>query len=70
MSLLLMAALSVAYVHRIYQLTPHPSHPSSLISAASGNNEVSVWDMETAARRQMVWASPAQPFGAMTDHVS
>lgn len=59
-----------AYVHRINQLTPHPNQPSSLISAASGNNEVSIWDMETAARRQMVWASPAQPFGAMTDNVS
>lgn len=60
----------VAYVHRINQLTPHPNQPSSLISAASGNNEVSIWDMETAARRQMIWASPAQPFGAMTDNVN
>ena len=59
----------VAYVHRINQLTPHPTQPSSLISAASGNNEVSVWDMETAARRQMIWASPAQPFSPMTDNV-
>jgi len=29
-----------------------------------------VWDMETATRRQMLWASPAQPFGEMTDNVS
>ena len=53
----------VAYVHRINQLTPHPTQPSSLISAASGNNEVSVWDMETAAR------CPAQLFSPMTDNV-
>ena len=59
-----------AHVHHVYQLSAHPTHPSSLISAASGNNEVSVWDMETATRRQMLWASPAQPFGAMTDNVN
>ena len=58
-----------AYIHRVYQLSAHPSQPSSLISAVSGNNEVSVWDMETANRRQMMWASPAQPFTCMTDNV-
>ena len=60
----------LAHVHHVYQLSAHPTHPSSLISAVSGNNEVSVWDMETATRRQMLWASPAQPFGEMTDNVS
>ena len=59
-----------AHIHRVQQLNPHPSQPSSIISAVSGNNEVSVWDMETATRRQMLWASPAQPFTCMTDHVS
>ena len=60
---------SSAHVHHVYQLSAHPTHPSSLISAVSCNNEVSVWDMETATRRQMLWASPAQPFGEMTDNV-
>jgi len=59
---------SKPHVHHVYQLSAHPTHPSSLISAVSGNNEVSVWDMETATRRQMLWASPAQPFGEMTDN--
>ena len=58
-----------AYVHHTYQLRAHPTQPSSLISAVSGNNEVSVWDMETASRRQMLWASPAPPFSEMADNV-
>ncbi len=61
--------LSLAYVHHVYQLSAHPTDPSSLISAVSGNNEVSVWDMETATRRQMLWASPASPFSEMSDNV-
>ena len=59
--------LSTAHVHAVYQLSPHPLDPPSLISAVAGNNEVSIWDMETATRRQMLWASPAPPFGEMTD---
>jgi WD40 repeat protein len=55
------------HVHAVHHLSPHPTDPPSLISAVSGNNEVSVWDMETATRRQMLWASPAPPFGEMTD---
>ena len=55
-----------SHVHHVYQLKPHPTQPSSIISAVSGNNEVSIWDMETATRRQMLWAGPAQPFGEMT----
>lgn len=58
-----------AHIHHVYQLKPHPTQPSSIISAVSGNNEVSIWDMETATRRQMLWAGPAQPFGEMTTNV-
>ena len=62
--------LHSVHVHQVYRLAPHPTHPSSLVSAVMGNNEVSVWDMETASRRQIVWASPTPPFGKMTDNVS
>ena len=61
---------TTAHVHHVYRLCAHPTQQSSLISAVSGNNEVSIWDMETASRRQMLWASPAQPFSEMTDNVS
>ena len=57
-------------VHQVHRLSAHPTQPSSLISAVSYNNEVSVWDMETATRRQMLWASPATPFSPLTDTVS
>ena len=48
----------------------NPFHHSSVIGAVSGNNEVSMWDMETATRRQMLWASSLLPFSKMTDDVS
>ena len=63
------SSLHTVHVHQVYRLAPHPTHPSSLVSAVMGNNEVSVWDMETASRRQIVWASPTPPFGKMTDNV-
>ncbi|XP_019859703.1 PREDICTED: phosphoinositide 3-kinase regulatory subunit 4-like [Amphimedon queenslandica] len=56
------------YVHRIQQLSSHPNQLQTVLSAASGNNEISVWDMETSTRRQMLWASPTQPFGPMTEN--
>ena len=58
------------YKHRVYGLSANPFHHSSVISAVSGNNEVSMWDMETATRRQMLWASSLPPFSKMTDDVS
>ena len=57
-------------IHHVYRLSPHPTQPSSLISAVSYNNEISIWDMETATRRQMLWASPAPAFGEITNSVS
>eukprot|EP00057_Strongylocentrotus_purpuratus_P020172 XP_011674646.1 PREDICTED: phosphoinositide 3-kinase regulatory subunit 4 [Strongylocentrotus purpuratus] len=39
----------------------HPSQQSLVISAVQGNNEVSMWDMETGARRFTLWASPHPP---------
>jgi len=58
------------YKHRVYALSANPFHHSSVISAVSGNNEVSMWDVETTTRQQMLWASPLPPFSKMTDDVS
>ena len=69
----LLAYLSVSLpgaIHHVYRLSAHPTQPSSLISAVNYNNEVSVWDMETVSRRQMLWASPATPFSPITNNVS
>ncbi|XP_052760753.1 phosphoinositide 3-kinase regulatory subunit 4-like [Mya arenaria] len=42
---------------RVRRLVPHPTEQSWMISAVQGNNEVSMWDIETGARRKALWAS-------------
>ncbi|KAI8517018.1 phosphoinositide-3-kinase, regulatory subunit 4 [Branchiostoma belcheri] len=46
---------------RVRKLCMHPSQQSWVISAVQGNNEVSMWDMETGARQMTLWASSAPP---------
>ncbi|XP_013397860.1 phosphoinositide 3-kinase regulatory subunit 4 [Lingula anatina] len=46
---------------RVRRVTPYPLHPSWLVSAVQGNNEVSFWDLETGARQKTLWASSAPP---------
>ncbi|XP_070561673.1 phosphoinositide 3-kinase regulatory subunit 4-like isoform X2 [Ptychodera flava] len=46
---------------RVRQLLMHPMHQSWVISAVQGNNEVSMWDMETGARQMTLWASTTPP---------
>ncbi|XP_043922670.1 phosphoinositide 3-kinase regulatory subunit 4 [Protopterus annectens] len=46
---------------RIRQLLMHPLYHSWVIAACQGNNEVSMWDMETGDRRFTLWASTAPP---------
>ncbi|XP_053378617.1 phosphoinositide 3-kinase regulatory subunit 4-like [Mercenaria mercenaria] len=42
---------------RVRRLLAHPKEQSWVISAVQGNNEISMWDIETAARRKALWAS-------------
>ncbi|XP_074653856.1 phosphoinositide 3-kinase regulatory subunit 4-like [Tubulanus polymorphus] len=44
---------------RVRKLITHPLQQSWLISAVQGNNEVSVWNVETGARQTTFWASSA-----------
>ncbi|XP_077998060.1 phosphoinositide 3-kinase regulatory subunit 4-like [Glandiceps talaboti] len=46
---------------RVRKLLMHPLHQSWVISAVQGNNEVSMWDMETGARQMTLWASTTPP---------
>lgn len=39
----------------------HPLQHSWVVSAVQGNNEVSVWDMETETCQITLWASSAPP---------
>ena len=46
---------------RVRRLVTHPTEQSWVVSAVQGNNEVTVWDLETGARRQALWASHTPP---------
>ena len=49
---------SFASVRRV---TTHPSISSCIMSVATGNNEISIWDIETGTRQMALWASTAPP---------
>lgn len=42
-------------------MAPHPTEPSWLISASHGNNEVSIWNIESGFRESALWASSSPP---------
>ncbi|XP_064641912.1 phosphoinositide 3-kinase regulatory subunit 4-like isoform X2 [Lineus longissimus] len=46
---------------RVRRLITHPIEQSWVMSAVQGNNEVSMWDLETGARQKTLWASTAPP---------
>ncbi|XP_023244916.1 phosphoinositide 3-kinase regulatory subunit 4 isoform X2 [Copidosoma floridanum] len=46
---------------RVRKVITHPTEHSWVISAVQGNNEISMWDLETKSRRQVLWASSAPP---------
>ncbi|XP_014382788.2 phosphoinositide 3-kinase regulatory subunit 4 isoform X3 [Alligator sinensis] len=50
---------------RIRRLLMHPLYQSWVIAAVQGNNEVSMWDMETGDRRFTLWASSAPPLSEL-----
>ena len=44
------------YYKTIYRMQPHPILSNSLLAAFNINNEVAIWDLETAAVTQKLWA--------------
>nr|XP_023395825.1 phosphoinositide 3-kinase regulatory subunit 4 [Loxodonta africana] len=50
---------------RIRRLSMHPLYQSWVTAAVQGNNEVSMWDMETGDRRFTLWASSAPPLSEL-----
>lgn len=46
---------------RIRKVVPHPTESSWLISTSHGNNEVTIWNIETNHRQGALWASNAPP---------
>lgn len=58
--------LPIAKIHhpsntRIRKVAAHPTEPSWLISTSHGNNEISIWNIETGHRQAALWASNAPP---------
>ncbi|XP_014671678.1 PREDICTED: phosphoinositide 3-kinase regulatory subunit 4-like [Priapulus caudatus] len=46
-------------VVRVRKVLPHPAQHSWVLSSVQGNNEVSMWNVETSARQMALWASTA-----------
>jgi phosphoinositide-3-kinase regulatory subunit 4 len=51
---------------RIRRLICHPTEQSCIMSAVQGNNEVSVWNLETHFRQTVLWASSGPPLTVNT----
>ncbi|XP_012287746.1 phosphoinositide 3-kinase regulatory subunit 4 isoform X2 [Orussus abietinus] len=46
---------------RVRKVITHPTEHSWIISAVQGNNEISMWNLETGFRQMVLWASNAPP---------
>jgi len=46
---------------QVRKVTSHPTEQSWIVAAFQGNNEVSMWDLETGTRQQTLWASSYPP---------
>lgn len=46
---------------RVRKVITHPTEHSWIISAVQGNNEISMWNLETGFRQMVLWASSAPP---------
>lgn len=57
--------MSVGQVARANQPVLHFLHCNIFPVAVQGNNEVSMWDMETGDRRFTLWASSAPPLSEL-----
>lgn len=50
---------------RVRRIVMHPQKQSWFASAVEWNNEVSMWNVESMMRQEMLWASPYPPFTEM-----
>ncbi|XP_077510845.1 vacuolar protein sorting 15 isoform X2 [Amblyomma americanum] len=53
---------------RVRRVSIDPLHQSGVWAAVEGNNEVSLWDLETQARLRTLWASTAPPLSEKQAH--
>lgn len=50
---------------RIRRLCGHPKEPSWIISSSMGNNEVSIWCIESGSRQAVLWGSATPPLSSL-----
>ncbi|ENN74924.1 hypothetical protein YQE_08502, partial [Dendroctonus ponderosae] len=50
---------------RIRKVIPHPTEHSWLISSVQGNNEISMWNLESASRQTVLWGSTTPPLSKL-----
>ncbi|KAI4461743.1 phosphoinositide 3-kinase regulatory subunit 4 [Holotrichia oblita] len=55
---------------RIRKVISHPTKHSWILSSIQGNNEISMWNLETGFREKVLWASRAPPLSKtdVTNH--
>ncbi|CAH0555278.1 unnamed protein product [Brassicogethes aeneus] len=51
---------------RIRKVICHPTEKSWIISSVQGNNEVSMWNLETSFRQRVLWGSTTPPLSKST----
>ncbi|XP_065214852.1 phosphoinositide 3-kinase regulatory subunit 4 isoform X2 [Planococcus citri] len=56
------------YNARVRKVIRHPKESSWIISSVHGNNEISVWDMETGSRQLNFWANETPPLSKPTEN--
>ncbi|CAH1134866.1 unnamed protein product [Ceutorhynchus assimilis] len=50
---------------RIRKVIPHPTEHSWLMSSVQGNNEISMWNLETGSRQKVLWGSTTPPLSKL-----
>ncbi|XP_050303340.1 phosphoinositide 3-kinase regulatory subunit 4 [Anthonomus grandis grandis] len=50
---------------RIRKVIPHPTEHSWLLSSVQGNNEISMWNLETGSRQKVLWGSTTPPLSIL-----
>ncbi|KAJ8948165.1 hypothetical protein NQ318_009257 [Aromia moschata] len=56
-----MAARTIPGGVRIKKVICHPTEHSWIMSSIQGNNEISMWNLETSFRQKVLWSSTAPP---------
>lgn len=58
----LLLLLNICFIEfRVRKVVAHPTEHSWILSSVQGNNEISMWNLETGCREKVLWGSKAPP---------